>query len=168
MSFNININNNINNNTSKLTEINKRIKRDSEKLTEVENDPTYSDKQRQLYKNRVDNLNTEKQAKLEILSQNRKDLQTQVVRIKQHIEKVLEKGRYLAERICILFCEQGTTTASILTTLSMTMSTIVLAITDAFGGTGKSCAFPPKDEGALEKMAEQGSRCSQKTCWKGC
>ena len=31
------------NNTSKLTEINKRIKRDTKKLEEVENDPTYSD-----------------------------------------------------------------------------------------------------------------------------
>ena len=30
------------NNTSKLTEINKRIKRDNKKLEEVENDPTYS------------------------------------------------------------------------------------------------------------------------------
>ena len=29
------------NNTSKLTEINKRIKRDAKKLKEVENDPTY-------------------------------------------------------------------------------------------------------------------------------
>ena len=34
------------NNTSKLTEINKRIKRDTKKLEEVENDPTYSDEQR--------------------------------------------------------------------------------------------------------------------------
>ena len=32
------------NNTSKLTEINKSIKRDTKKLEEVENDPTYSDK----------------------------------------------------------------------------------------------------------------------------
>ena len=40
------------NNTSKLTEINKHIKRDTKKLEEVENDPTYSDKQRQLYKDR--------------------------------------------------------------------------------------------------------------------
>ena len=30
------------NNTSKLTKINKRIKRDTKKLEEVENDPTYS------------------------------------------------------------------------------------------------------------------------------
>ena len=34
------------NNTSKLTEINKRIKRDTKKLEEVENDPPYTDEQR--------------------------------------------------------------------------------------------------------------------------
>ena len=33
-------------NTSKLTEINKRIKRDSKKVEEVENDSTYSHEQR--------------------------------------------------------------------------------------------------------------------------
>ena len=58
------------NNTSKLTEINKHIKRDTKKLKEVEDDPTYSNEQRQLYRDRLDNLNTEKQARLEILSQN--------------------------------------------------------------------------------------------------
>ena len=36
------------NNTSKLTEINKSIKKDNKKLQEVENDPTYSDEQKQL------------------------------------------------------------------------------------------------------------------------
>ena len=36
------------NNTSKLTEISKSIKRDTKKLEEVENDRTYSDEQRQL------------------------------------------------------------------------------------------------------------------------
>ena len=71
------------NNTSKLTEINSHIKRDAKNLEEVENDATYSDEQRQLYKDRLDELNTEKQARLEILSQDRKDLQTQVARINQ-------------------------------------------------------------------------------------
>ena len=55
------------NNASKLTEIYKRIKRDTRKLQEVENDPTYSDEQRQLYKDRLDGLNTEEQGRLEIL-----------------------------------------------------------------------------------------------------
>ena len=97
------------NNTSKLTEINKRIKRDTKKLEEVENDPTYTDEQRQLYRDRLDDLNTNKRARLEILSQNRKDLQTQTARIKQTIEKVLDQNTSLAERIRTLFREQGIT-----------------------------------------------------------
>ena len=36
----------------------------------IENDPTYSDEQRQLYRDRLDDLNTAKKARLEILSQN--------------------------------------------------------------------------------------------------
>ena len=59
------------NNTSKLIEIDKHIKRDTKKMEEVENDSTYTDEQRQLYRDRSDDLNTEKQARLEILSLNR-------------------------------------------------------------------------------------------------
>ena len=103
------------NNTSKLTEINKRIKRDTKKLEEVENDPTYSDQQRQLYRDRLDDLNTKKQVKLEKLSQNREDLQAQVARIKETLEKVLDQNTSLAERIRTLFREQGITIFSILT-----------------------------------------------------
>ena len=55
------------NNTSKLTEFNKHIKRDTKNLEEVENDPIYFDEQRQLYKDRFDKLNTEEQERLEIL-----------------------------------------------------------------------------------------------------
>ena len=55
------------NSTSKLTEFNKHIKRDTKNLEEVENDPIYFDEQRQLYKDRFDKLNTEEQERLEIL-----------------------------------------------------------------------------------------------------
>ena len=55
------------NNTSKLREINKRIQRDTKKLEEIENDSTYTDEQRQLYRDRPGDLNTEKRARLEIL-----------------------------------------------------------------------------------------------------
>ena len=48
------------NNTSKLTKIDKHIQRDTKKLEEVENDPTYADEQRQLYRDKLDDLNTEK------------------------------------------------------------------------------------------------------------
>ena len=143
------------NNTSKLTEINKRIERDTKKLKEVENDPTYNDEQRQLYKYRLDDLNTEKQARLEILSQNRKDLPTQVTRIKRTIEKVLDKDAPLLERIRILFREQGITIAAIITALSLTISTIVLTIADVFGGTGGTGGSPSKDKGTLKKWLDK-------------
>ena len=41
---------NLANNTSKLTELDKQIKKDSKKLKEVEDDPTYSEVQRQIYR----------------------------------------------------------------------------------------------------------------------
>lgn len=49
----------------------------------MENDSNYSEEQRQLYSDRLNDLNAKKQARPEILSQNRKDLQMQVARIKQ-------------------------------------------------------------------------------------
>ena len=143
------------NNISKLTEINKRIKRGTKKLEEVENNPTYSDEQRRLYRDRLNDLNTEKQARLEILSQNRKDLQTQVARIKQTLEKVLDQNTSLAERIRTLFREQGITIFSILTALSMTISTITLAITGVFGGGGGTGGSLPKEERALKKWLDR-------------
>ena len=97
------------NNASKLTETDKRIERDTKKLEEVENGCSYTDEQRQLYRDRLDDLITEKQARLETLSQNRKDLQTQVARIKQTIGKVLDQDTSLAERIRTLFKEKGIT-----------------------------------------------------------
>ena len=85
------------------------------------------------------------------MSQNRKDLQTQVARIKQTLKKVLDKDASLAERIRILFRKQGITIFSILTALSMTISTIVLAITGVFGGGGGAGGSTPKDKGVLKK-----------------
>ena len=122
------------------------------KLTEI----TYSDDQRQLYGDRLDDLNIEKQARLEILSQNRKDLQTQVARIKQTLERVHEKDASLAERIRTLFCEQGITIFSILTA-SMTISTIVLAVTGVFGGSGgtRGSASTQKDEGVFKRWLDR-------------
>ena len=89
------------------------------------------------------------------MSQNREDLQTQVARIKQTIEKVLDQNTSLTERTHTLFREQGITIYSIMTALSMTISTIVLAITGVFGrgrGTGGS---PPKNGGALKKWLDR-------------
>ena len=52
------------NNSSKLTEIDKHIKKDTKKLEEVKTDPSYTNEQMQLYKDSLDDLNTEKKARL--------------------------------------------------------------------------------------------------------
>ena len=142
-------------NTSNLTEVDKRIKRDTKKLEEVENGPTYTDEQRQLYRDRLDNLNTKNEARLEILSQNRKDLQTQFARFWQTIEKVLDKNMPLPERIRILIREQIVTMISILSALLAGIATIVLSVIGDFGGGGETGVSPPKDEEALRKWLEK-------------
>ena len=48
-------------------EINANIKKVSKKLKEVKDNSTYSEEQRQLYKDRLDDFNTEKQGRFEIL-----------------------------------------------------------------------------------------------------
>ena len=72
-------------------------------------------------------------------------------------KKVVDQNTSLAERIRTLFLEQGIAITSILTAFSMTISTIVLAITGVFGGGsgGREGAggSPPKDEGWLDKLA---------------
>ena len=121
-------------------------------MKKVKSDPTYSEEERQLYKDRLDDLNTKKQARLEILSQSQKDLQALVARMKQTLEKILDKNTSLGERIHTLLRNQSCTIVSVLTALSMTISTIVLAISVVFGGgRGGGGGSPSKNEGVLNK-----------------
>ena len=88
-----------------------------------------------------------------------------VARIKQTLEKVKNKNTSLAEKIRTLFREQSITIFSMLTALSMTISTIVLAVTGVLreGGGGGS---PSKDKGVLikwlDKLADALKRISGK------
>ena len=98
-------------------------------------------------------------------SQNRKDLQTQVAKIKQTLEKVLDKNTSLAERIRTLLRKQGITIFPILTALSMAISTMVFAITGGFGEVEGQVVLHRKMKG-FEKVVRQVSKCTQKTCRK--
>ena len=91
-------------------------------------------------------METEREARLITLSKNQKDLQTQVARIKQTIEKVLDKDTSLAERICTSFRERGIKIISVLTVFSVTIATITLAITSLLGECAPSGSSPRKDE----------------------
>ena len=146
------INGELRNNTGKLSDLDKRIKRDTAKLKEIEDNPEgFSEEQKELYKKRLQDLQEERQVRLEFLSQNRKDLQTQVAMIKQTIEKILHSDTSLGEKIRTLFREQGITIFSVLTAVSMILSTIVLAVTGGGSGGGS----PPKDEGEFRKWVKK-------------
>ena len=61
----------------------------------------------------------------------------------------------MAERICTLFREQGITIFSSLTALSMTISTIVLAITGVFGGSRGTGGSTTRGRGTLKKWLDR-------------
>ena len=86
---------------SKLTEIDKRIKRDTKKLQEVEIDSTYTDEQSQRQIKRLECRITGN-AKNTITKLKRP---SKVARIKQTLEKVLDKNIFLPERTRILIRE---------------------------------------------------------------
>ena len=102
-----------------------------------------------LYRDRIDDLNAI--ARLEILPQNRKNLQAQVARIRQTIAKVLDQDTPLVEIIRTLFCEQRITIFSILAAFSMIISTIAFAIIGVFVGGGGTGGSTPKYKGVLKK-----------------
>ena len=95
-----------------------------------------------------------------MLPQNRKNIQTQVARIKQPLEKVLDQNKSLAERVRTSFHEQGITIFSVLTAFLMTISIIVLTITDFYrgrvrggrGGEEGEGYYLSKNEGVLNKL----------------
>ena len=66
------------------------------------------------------------------------------------IAKVLDKGTSLAEKIRILFREQGIMIASILTAIGMAIGILVEALLPGVGG-GASGGPPPKDEKGLKE-----------------
>ena len=66
------------------------------------------------------------------------------------IAKVLDKDTSLGEKIRILFREQGTTIASILTAIGMAIEVLVEALLSGSGGA-ISGEPPPKDEKDLKE-----------------
>ena len=134
------------NNVGKLGELDKHIDKEHQKLRDLQNDPAVSQEDKQFSKksinDRLNSLKDERATRCELASQNRKELQSQVDRIRQTIEKVLDSDTTLAERIRTLFREQGITIALILTAFGLLISTIVGFVTGGGGGGVTGAALP--------------------------
>ena len=79
-------------------------------------------------------MEIERDARLKIASQNSAVLRTQINRIKETFNKILEDDTTLAEKVRTIFREQGITVVSILAALSLAISTIIAFIVAAIRG----------------------------------
>ena len=134
------------NNAGKLTEIDAHITREQKKLAEIEASPDL-----QVHEERVKailaELKEERAARLELLSQNRKELASQFSRIRQTVEKILDEDLSLREKLKLILREHGLTITAVLTSLGLIISTIVTALTGGAGGS----STPPKNPNKLKE-----------------
>ena len=131
------------NNLAKLTELDNHITREKNKL----DDPDIVEFERQRITERIRNLKDERVPRLEAASASREALRSQISRIRETINRLINEDTTLAERIRTLFREQGITIVSILTALGMVISTLVLAIS---GGSAVVVPTPPSKGGLRE------------------
>ena len=141
------------NNIAKLGELDTRIKHEDQKLKDMLNDPSYTEEQRGEVRDRLGLiLKEERKARLELVSQNRKDLQSNIARIKQTVERVLDSDTSLAEKIRTIIREQGIVLGGI-AAFVMALGFIIDKIVKAFtgGSSGSGGKPPPKDEQGVKK-----------------
>ena len=136
------------NNASKLTEIDDHLKRERTKLYEIRDDPNYSEDLRDRIKKRIADLKEERAMRLEITSQNRKELASQFSRIRQTVEKILDEDLSIREKVKLVFREHGLTITAVLTSIGLIISTLINALT---GGAGSGSSTPPKNPNKVKE-----------------
>ena len=132
------------NNLAKLTELDNHITREQNKLDE----PDIGEFERRRIAERIRDLKDERVSRLEAASASREALRSQISRIRETINRLINEDTTLAERIRTLFREQGITIVSILTALGMVISTLVLAV--GIGGASAAPPTPPSKAGLRE------------------
>ena len=128
------------NNLAKLTELNKEIAKEEQKLQVAEDDISKRD-----ITARLKNLYDERSARLEAASANKEALRGQINRIKEILTKIMNEDTTLGEKLKTLFKEQGITIVSILTAIGMTIGVIVEAIIPGGGGAAPTPKPPPQN-----------------------
>ncbi len=141
------------NNLAKLTELDEHIAVEKHKLDEAEDEFS-----RRRLTEQIRNLENERGARLEAVSTNREALRSQISRIRETINRVLNEDTTLAERIRTLFREQGITISSVITAIGMAISTLVLALTGGGGSApvpAPALTPPPSDKGGLKEWVKK-------------
>ena len=134
------------NNAGKLTEIDAHISREQGKLEEIEDSPDLQVHEERV-KAKIADLKEERAARLELLSQNRKELASQFSRIRQTVEKILDGDLNLKEKLKLILREHGLTITAVLTSLGLIISTLITSLT---GGAAGGSSTPPKNPNKLK------------------
>ena len=116
-----------------MTEIDDDLQREHKKLTEI-GDGDIRDR----IKKRTADLKEERATRLEITTQNRKELSSQFSRIRKTIEKIIDGDLTLREKVKLVFREKGITITPVLTAFGLIISTIITSLTcgaEAAGGS---------------------------------
>ena len=87
---------------------------------------------------------------------NKKELQSQVSRIKKTIAKILDSDTSLTEKLRTLFREQGITLAAIFTAIGIIISTMVVLLT---GGGGSGEGAPTNNKKKLISWFKDKLKC---------
>lgn len=90
------------NNASKHSEVDKHIAKEREKLAEIDKGPSLQESRTRVRERHKD-LREERRARLEIISQNKRELASQFARIRQTAEKILDDDLSLRENIKLIF-----------------------------------------------------------------
>ena len=138
------------NNAGKLTEIDAHITREQGKLAEIETSPDLQVHEERV-KAKIAELKEERAARLDLLSQNRKELASQFSRIRQTVEKILDEDMSLREKLKLILREHGLTITAVLTSLGLIISTLITSLT---GGAAGGSSTPPKNPNKLKEWVK--------------
>ena len=120
-----------------MSEVDEQIKDIKDELKNAQ-DPQ---EQKEL-KARLKELQEERKVRLEIASQNQKQLSSQIARIRDTIYDFCEDDLSLKEKIKNIFREHGLTITAVITAIGTIISTLVLSLTGG-GGSNISGGKPP-------------------------
>ena len=141
------------------------VDKENRKLEEMTNDETYSDKQREEVRARLQRFQDEQKAISDQIRILKGRYSNQIYQIRESIMKFLDKETgTLGERIRTLFKEQGITIVSILTALGMALGVLIEALLggpSASTPTSQSTTTSDKKGGAREWIKNKLKALSQ-------
>ena len=106
------------------------------KLEEIPNNPEHDDGIREDIRKQITKLNDDLSVRIESIDLLRNRPKNQIISFKETIAKVMDKDTSLAEKIWMLFTEQGITITSIITATGMDIGILVEALLPGGGGGG--------------------------------